>query len=231
MTTHPPAPDWYPDPSGKPGLMYWDGEQWHKQIPDAPSPDEPAPDEPIPTTPRPRRRTSQIAVFVAAVAVVAAGAGVTSYLLVRHSPASQTPTAHPASPSGQPAHPAQSAPPPAALGRFVGSWHAHEESLTIQSDGHGRETYSDRSTCPDAPMAGCGVTGTVDFLLTQVSGDTATGTITASSNPKSPTGGPVSIKLVGGGQGLELTIAGGDQGFPFCNANASGPARNYYCGA
>jgi hypothetical protein len=117
------------------------------------------------------------------------------------------------------------------LGRFVGSWHAHEERLTIQSDGHGRETYNDRSTCPDAPMAGCGVTGTVDFMLTRVSGDTATGTITASSNPKSPTGGPVSITLVGGGQGLQLTIAGGDQGFPFCNATATGPARNYYCGA
>lgn len=231
MTTHPPAPDWYPDPSGKPGLMYWDGEQWHKQIPDASSPDEPAPDEPIPTTPRPRRRTSQIAVFVAAVAVLAAGAGVTSYLLVRHSPATQTPTAQPASPSGQPAHPAQPAPPPAALGRFAGSWHAHEERLTIQPDGHGRELYEDRSTCPDAPMAGCGVVGTVDFLLTQVSGDTATGKITASSNPKSPIGGPVSIKLVGGGQGLELAIAGGDQGFEFCNDNASDAAQHWYCGA
>ena len=80
-------------------------------------------------------------------------------------------------------------------------------------------------------MAGCGVTGTVDFMLTRVSGDTATGKITASSNPKSPVGGPVSIKLVGGGQGLELTIAGGDQGFEFCNSNDNDAARHYYCGA
>jgi len=23
-------PGWYPDPSGKPGQMYWDGQQWHQ---------------------------------------------------------------------------------------------------------------------------------------------------------------------------------------------------------
>jgi hypothetical protein len=38
----------------------------------------------------------------------------------------------------------------------------------------------------------------MDFTLTSVSGDTATGAITAASNPKDPIGGPVSIKLVGG---------------------------------
>lgn len=27
MTT-PPPPGWYPDPTGKPGQMYWDGQQW-----------------------------------------------------------------------------------------------------------------------------------------------------------------------------------------------------------
>jgi hypothetical protein len=68
----------------------------------------------------------------------------------------------------------------------------------------------------------------VDFTLTSVSDDTATGTITAASNPKNPIGGPVTIKLVGGGQGLQLWMAGGDQGFPFCNNN---DASHYYCGA
>jgi serine/threonine-protein kinase len=114
---------------------------------------------------------------------------------------------------------------------FVGSWHAHEEGLDIQPDGNGRETYPDRSTCPDAPMAGCGKTGITDFMLTSISGDTATGTITAASDPKQPIGGPVTIKLVGDGQGLELTIAGGDQGFPFCNNNDNDAAMHYYCGA
>ncbi|GAA4406078.1 serine/threonine-protein kinase [Tsukamurella soli] len=114
---------------------------------------------------------------------------------------------------------------------FAGSWHAHEEGLTIASNGTGRETYSDTSSCPDAPMSGCGVTGTVDFALASVSGNTATGTITASSNTKNPVGGAVSITLVGGGQGLTLTVAGGDQGFPFCNSNDTAQAGTYYCGA
>ena len=124
------------------------------------------------------------------------------------------------------------APPTAAdvpgLAPFVGSWHAHEEGLDIQPNGNGRETYADKSTCPDAPAAGCGKTGTVDFTLTSVSGDTATGAITGASNPKDPIGGPVTIKLVGGGQKLQLWMAGGDQGFPFCNSN---DASHYYCGA
>jgi hypothetical protein len=118
-----------------------------------------------------------------------------------------------------------------AIAPFVGSWHAHEEGLEIQPNGHGRETYSDRSTCPDAPMSGCGIAGITDFTLTSVSGDTAAGTITGSSNPKNPIGGPVTITLVGGGQGLQLWVAGGDQGFPFCNSNDDEPARHYYCGA
>jgi hypothetical protein len=71
----------------------------------------------------------------------------------------------------------------------------------------------------------------VDFTLTSVSGDTATGAITAASNPKDPIGGPVTIKLVGSGQGLQLTVAGGDQGFPFCNSNDNDAAMHYYCGA
>jgi Protein of unknown function (DUF2510) len=33
VTTQPPAPSWYPDPSSKPGLMYWDGRGWHTNIP------------------------------------------------------------------------------------------------------------------------------------------------------------------------------------------------------
>jgi hypothetical protein len=114
---------------------------------------------------------------------------------------------------------------------FVGSWHAHEEALDIQPNANGRETYADKSTCPDAPAVGCGKTGTVDFTLTSVAGDTATGAITAASNPKDPSGGPVTIKLVGEGQGLQLWIAGGEQGFPFCNSNDNLDASHEYCGA
>ena len=40
MTTSPPPQPpagWYPDPTGKPGEMYWDGEAWHRLIPDDPA--------------------------------------------------------------------------------------------------------------------------------------------------------------------------------------------------
>ena len=40
MTTPPPPPGWYPDPSGAPGGRYWDGRQWG---PAAPSPPPPPP--------------------------------------------------------------------------------------------------------------------------------------------------------------------------------------------
>jgi TM2 domain-containing membrane protein YozV len=36
MTTEQqPSAGWYPDPSGKPGQMYWDGQQWHANVPAA----------------------------------------------------------------------------------------------------------------------------------------------------------------------------------------------------
>jgi hypothetical protein len=86
---------------------------------------------------------------------------------------------------------------------FTGPWHAHASGLTINGDGSGRLTYADISACPsacsghddyaDAPVA------TVDFTLTSVSGDTATGSVNAASNPSNDTvGEPVTIKLVTG---------------------------------
>jgi hypothetical protein len=33
MTAEQPSPGWYPDPSGKPGQMYWDGERWSTDVP------------------------------------------------------------------------------------------------------------------------------------------------------------------------------------------------------
>ena len=99
------------------------------------------------------------------------------------------------------------APPAAAdvpgVAPFTGSWHAHASGLTINGDGSGRLTYADISACPsacsghddyaDAPLA------TVDFTLTSVLGDTATGSVNAVSNPsKDSVGEPVTIKLVTG---------------------------------
>jgi hypothetical protein len=86
---------------------------------------------------------------------------------------------------------------------FTGSWHAHASGLTVNGDGSGRLTYADISACPsacsghddyaDAPLA------TVDFTLTSVSGDTATGNVTAASTPSNDTlGEAMTIKLVTG---------------------------------
>jgi serine/threonine-protein kinase len=70
--------------------------------------------------PRPHDQRRQVKVaLIAATVVILAAVGITGYLLWPHSPASQTPTAQPAPPSGQTAQPAppsgqtaQPAPPP-----------------------------------------------------------------------------------------------------------------------
>jgi hypothetical protein len=97
--------------------------------------------------------------------------------------------------------------------QFVGSWYAHEEGLDIQPNGTGRETYADKSTCRDVPAVGCGKTCIVDFTLTSVSGDTATGAITAASNPRDPIGGPVTIKLVAAARGFSYGWRAGTGAF------------------
>ena len=117
---------------------------------------------------------------------------------------------------------------------FVGNWGAHEERLTINADGTSTETYNDRSSCPNAPMAGCGVTGTVNFRLstvqtTKTPWDTAYGNLT--SGGKAPVGSYVTIQLVDGGNGALLSVANGDNGFPFCKiVNGSG-VNSADCGA
>lgn len=232
LTPQPRAADWYPDPSGKPGVMYWDGRQWHTGVPDGPPP---ADDEPVArstsTTPQAQRQRALIAVLVATVVVLAAGMGIAGYLLLQHSPASQTPTAAPSSgQTVQPAPPSSAVIPPATatpgaempgLAPFVGHWSGgHSGSLDVYSDGTGRWTYSDISTCPNAPLAGCGITGVADFRLTSVANGTATGSVTGGSNPKNdPVGEPVTIVLgSANGSGVVLAVSISKmQGWNFCN--------------
>jgi Protein of unknown function (DUF2510) len=239
MTT-PPLPDWYPDPSGKPGLKYWDGRQWHTDIPDGPPPVEESLPQPATVTPPPQYRRALIAVLVATFVVLVAGICIAGYLLLQQ-PASQTPTAAPSSAStAQHAPPpgpiAQPAPPPSGvvpsataapraevpgLAPFVGHWGGgHSGGLDIFSDGTGRWTYADTSTCPDAPLAGCGITGIADFTLTSVANGTATGSVTGGSNHNNdPVGEPVTIVLgSANGRGVVLTVSISKmQGWSFCN--------------
>jgi Protein of unknown function (DUF2510) len=238
MATPPRAPDWYPDPSGKPGVMYWDGQQWHQNTAADPGP--PANPSPL-VTQRPRLPTGLIAALVVTLTVLIAIVGATGYLLLQRKNASQTPSARTTLPSDQTAplsgRTAQTAPPSSAvvpsataapatevpgLAPFLGHWTGGQSGmLDIRSDGTGRWTHSDTSTCPNAPLAGCGITGTADFTLTSVAGGTATGNVTASSNPQNDlVGGPVSIVLGSGlqGQGVVLAVSISKmQGWNFCN--------------
>jgi hypothetical protein len=71
MTTELPPAGWYPDPNGKPGQVYWDGQAWH-----IPSPANPATTEPAVGRPQQRTSSGPIAMIVIAGVVVALGAAV-----------------------------------------------------------------------------------------------------------------------------------------------------------
>jgi serine/threonine-protein kinase len=87
--SNPPA-NWYPDPSGKPGLVYWDGEQWH---PDKVAPASPAASPLSPTSARGIGRRTKIALVVGAVALAAAiAAGFVVPGLLKHRPAGSSST-------------------------------------------------------------------------------------------------------------------------------------------
>ncbi|OBA80767.1 hypothetical protein A9W99_16010 [Mycobacterium sp. 1164966.3] len=165
--------------------------------------------------------------LVAAIVVLVGGAaGITGYLLSKPGSASRAPAVvAPSSPEPSAISTPSTVAPPAptsatttpagvaGIGPFVGRWQAHKEGLVIDANGHGHQTFTG---------------GSVDFALTSVSGDTATGTVTASSAPDSTVvGDPVTVTLVGNGQGLKLS-RGKEQQFPYCNANSP---SNYYCGA
>jgi serine/threonine kinase PknH len=109
VTAQPPA-DWYPDPSGGPGLKYWDGQQWHLEIPAPAAPPtveqsapptvppaaQPGALAPVPPvgSPPPQRQMGLVIALVATIAFLVVGiAGVAGYFLLRSKHASQPPTA------------------------------------------------------------------------------------------------------------------------------------------
>jgi Protein of unknown function (DUF2510) len=75
MTTQPPGPDWYPDPTGNPGLMYWDGQQWHADLTSAAPPASQRPGE-IATAPSPGQRPSLLpALLLIALGIISCAVG------------------------------------------------------------------------------------------------------------------------------------------------------------
>ena len=109
MTTSPPPQPpagWYPDPTGKPGEMYWDGETWHRLTPDIPA----TPKAEIPATTQVRRWgrfignrpliwNKQLILSLAAIVVIGVLVIVAPYVLQKlHSPYSEQ-SHSPSSPS------------------------------------------------------------------------------------------------------------------------------------
>lgn len=109
MTTQPPAPDWYPDPSGKPGPMYWDGHQWHKDGPTTPPQPDREPAQSISTTRQSNGRIAMITALWLIVVVVAGTVAIVGYLILKQAHRSQVSTAQPRTVSSVPT--VQPAPP------------------------------------------------------------------------------------------------------------------------
>jgi hypothetical protein len=166
MTTPPRDPDWYSDPSGKPGLMYWDGQQWHTEIPATSSPADRPPAQPISTAPRARRQTAVITALLVAVVVLFGIVGITSYLLLKQSRPSQTSTAQPTPPSAQTSQPASSSSAASMFQYFETSWgtscQVTAERVTCQTcvPGH---VITNAYTCDDpVPEVAVNTGGIVD---------------------------------------------------------------------
>jgi hypothetical protein len=113
MTMQPPAPDWYPDPTGRPGARYWDGQRWHAEVPATESPAEQPPAQTNFPAAQPQRPAALTAALWATAVVVVGLAGFSAYLLLNRS--------HPAAPATAPisvptvpaaAPPTQAPPPP-----------------------------------------------------------------------------------------------------------------------
>jgi hypothetical protein len=109
---------------------------------------------------------------------------------------------------------------PPGLSPFVGSWVGKRESVDIDTHGHGRFHYADMTACKSCSMADMPYAD-MDFALTSVSGDTATGSVTADTHDR--TGKPVVMVLKpasadGAPQTISWTVGGLDEGL-FCPAS------------
>ncbi|ORA93804.1 hypothetical protein BST27_28560, partial [Mycobacterium intermedium] len=179
-----------------------------------------------PTAEPTRLGGGRIAAIAAAVVIVAVVGIVGGYLLSRPGTTSQSPVTAQTSATVEPSTPALPATPAepttttttartglAGLEPFVGSWHAHRESLVIAANGKGQHSYD---------------MGMENFTITAIAGDTATGTVDSSSNLNGAVpGDPVTVTLVGNGQGLTFS-AGKEQQFPYCKVGGTDPTL---CGA
>jgi hypothetical protein len=79
------------------------------------------------------------------------------------------------------------------LAPFVGNWAGLREDITIGADGHGRYHHKDR--CPSCRSMSEFPYSYMDFTLTSVSGNTASGTIIGDTVEHGYTDEPITITL------------------------------------
>jgi hypothetical protein len=190
------------------------------------------------------RAQRQLVLTVVTVVILGTAGTITGYLLRPDSPASHTTTAQPAQAAGQTAQPAPAPGPTATtttspsaaaavpeLAPFVGRWKNHTGILVIRQTGSGHLAYQDLNACPSCRSRADLPTGTVDFTLTSVSNDVATGIIEASSNEQNVVvGSDVTAQLVAGspsGQTVQISM-GRNLGGAFCDDIAEAAGE---CGA
>lgn len=125
----------------------------------------------------------------------------------------------------QPAPPSSESPPstsaPSAgipgLAPFAREWRGARESVVIDTAGNGHFHYM--MDCPTCTTMADMPYNTLDFTLTSVSGDTASGTVTASSDPQFPVGATVTATL-GEQDTIHWAVGGKTLGL-FCGSNPS----------
>jgi hypothetical protein len=105
-----------------------------------------------------------------------------------------------------------------AGGPYVGRWGAHGEKMKVNADGTGLWSNSERS---------------MNFRMSEVQAvgqpNTAYGNIT--SGGFAEPGSYVTMQIVDGGRGLLVSVANGDQQFPFCKWVNGSYLNSSDCGA
>jgi hypothetical protein len=190
----------------------------HSRLPvgAAPSIDEPA--SPV----KPPTSSAKMWAGIAVAALVIATVAVITVLFINHyNPApSGAPATSSTVPSSSSSHSPTIPPPPVAgggvpgLAPFAREWDGMRESVVIDLTGHGRFHYMMAcATCSMAEMP----YNTMDFTFTSVSNGTASGSVTASSDPRFPVGEPVVVTL-GPRDTIQWTAGGKNEGL-FCGSD------------
>jgi hypothetical protein len=97
---------------------------------------------------------------------------------------------------------------------FVGTWAGMRQSLVIDGSGNGHFTYADFNACPSCSMAAV-PRATVNFALTSVSGNTASGSMTGDSG-QGGNSGPVTATLVTQTYGQTIKLDAGKASGLYC---------------